>query len=247
MDLNSQKSRFLEITISNPVWTHLKDRLAFGRSQIGFFEDPNFLSHTVMNVAPDDIFEPQTHQEAISCPESAKWISAMEEVMESLRLNETWQLQPLLEGRRRIRNNLADPCVYRRNITARDADFFIGLKIDRDRTRRVIHLSQEQYTNRILRRFEMLECNPKMQPAEFFGDNQGALKLVSNPEFHRHTKHTDVRYHYVREQQTDGSIVVSHVGTKEQLAERRRLLVQLFQDLRRKIYQFTQFWFEWGC
>jgi hypothetical protein len=25
------------------------------------------------------------------------------------------------------------------------------------------------------------------------------------------------------------------------------LLVQLFQDLRRKIYQFTQFWFEWGC
>jgi hypothetical protein len=115
MDLNSQKSRFLEITISNPVWTHLKDRLAFGRSQIGFFEDPNFLSHTVMNVAPDDIFEPQTHQEAISCPESAKWISAMEEVMESLRLNETWQLQPLPEGRRQIRNNLADLCVYRRS------------------------------------------------------------------------------------------------------------------------------------
>jgi hypothetical protein len=68
-----------------------------------------------MNVAPDDIFEPQTHQEAISCPESAKWISAMEEVMESLRLNETWQLQPLPEGRRQIRNNLADLCVYRRS------------------------------------------------------------------------------------------------------------------------------------
>jgi hypothetical protein len=272
-------------------------------------EDPNFLSHTDMNVAPDEIFEPQTYQEAISCPESAKWISAMEEEMESLRSNETWQLQPLPEGRRQIRNkwvytvkydsanrptrfkarlvakgfsqkegidfnetfapvvrhelvrvilsaaaahdleiiqldvktaflhgdlheeifmdqpsgfissdspnhacrllkslyglkqasrswnikfdgylcalgfvrSLADPCVYRRSeedgivilaiwvddgllcgpdktkllelisqlsthldITARDADFFIGLKIDRDRTRRVIHLSQEQ-------------------------------------------------------------------------------------------------------
>ncbi len=63
-------------------------------------EDPNFLSHTDMNVAPDEIFEPQTYQEAISSPESAKWISAMEEEMESLRLNETWQLQPLPEGRR---------------------------------------------------------------------------------------------------------------------------------------------------
>lgn len=52
------------------------------------------------------------------------------------------------------------------DITARDADFLIGLKIDRDRTRRVIHLSQEQYTNRILRRFEMLECNSKMQPVD---------------------------------------------------------------------------------
>lgn len=35
--------------------------------------------------------------------------------MESLRLNETWQLQPLPEGRRQIRNNLADLCVYRRS------------------------------------------------------------------------------------------------------------------------------------
>jgi hypothetical protein len=291
------------------------------------------------------------------------------------------------------------------DITARDADFFIGLKIDRDRTRRVIHLSQEQYTNRILRRFEMLECNPKMQPAdpyvrltingieggpnsptmddsiyreavgslmflmvctrpdiafsvgqvaqfshnpkqahwtavqrvlaylkgtskcgitygetshphvltafsdsdyagdsdtrrsttgylltynggpvawgsrrqscvslstteaeyiamceaakdivwtrrllsgigcdqkqptELFCDNQGALKLVSNPEFHRRTKHIDVRYHYVREQQMDGSIVVSHVGTKEQLADllTKALAGPAFQDLRRKI------------
>jgi hypothetical protein len=43
------------------------------------------------------------------------------------------------------------------DITERDADFFLGLKIDWDCTRRVIHLSQEQYTNRILRRFEILE------------------------------------------------------------------------------------------
>jgi hypothetical protein len=79
-------------------------------------------------------------------------------------------------------------------------------------------------------------CDQK-QPTELFCDNQGALKLVSNPEFHRRTKHIDVRYHYVREQQMDGSIVVSHVGTKEQLADllTKALAGPAFQDLRRKI------------
>jgi hypothetical protein len=291
------------------------------------------------------------------------------------------------------------------DITARDADFFIGIKIDRDRIRHTIHLSQEQYTNRILRRFKMLECNPKMQPAdpyvrltidgieggsssptiddstyreavgslmflmvctrpdiafavgqvaqfshnpkqahwiavqrilaylkgtskygvtyggteqrhvltafsdsdyagdsdtrrsttgylliynggpvawgsrrqscvslstteaeyiamceaakdivwtrrllngigcdqkqptELFCDNQGALKLVSNPEFHRRTKHIDVRYHYVRDQQMDGSLAVHHVGTKGQLADllTKALAGPAFQNLRMKI------------
>ena len=30
-------------------------------------------------------------------------------------------------------------------------------------------------------------------------DNQGAIALTKNPEFHKHTKHIDIRYHFVRE------------------------------------------------
>jgi len=30
-------------------------------------------------------------------------------------------------------------------------------------------------------------------------DNQSAMKLIKNPEFHSRTKHIDVRYHFIRE------------------------------------------------
>lgn len=75
------------------------------------------------------------------------------------------------------------------------------------------------------------------QPTKMFCDNQGAVKLSSNPEFHRRTKHIDVRYHYVREQQQLGCISVIHVGTKDQLADilTKALPGPTFQDLRKRI------------
>ncbi|RWS21908.1 integrase core domain protein-like protein [Leptotrombidium deliense] len=39
-------------------------------------------------------------------------------------------------------------------------------------------------------------------------DNQGAIKLVGNPEFHQRTKHIDVRHNFIRDAQSDGKIVV---------------------------------------
>ena len=32
-----------------------------------------------------------------------------------------------------------------------------------------------------------------------FEDNEGAITLAENPEFHKCTKHIDIRYRYVRE------------------------------------------------
>ena len=36
-------------------------------------------------------------------------------------------------------------------------------------------------------------------PSTLYCDNQGAIKLVHNPEFHRRTKHIDVKYHFIRQ------------------------------------------------
>ncbi|RWS18114.1 copia protein-like protein [Leptotrombidium deliense] len=50
-------------------------------------------------------------------------------------------------------------------------------------------------------------------------DNLSAIKLVKNPEFHKRTKHIDVRYHFIREKQEEGIINILHVPSENQLAD----------------------------
>ena len=52
-----------------------------------------------------------------------------------------------------------------------------------------------------------------------FMNNQSALKLIKNPVFHKHTKHTDARYHFIREKYDDRSVRIKYTIYKEQLAE----------------------------
>ena len=39
-------------------------------------------------------------------------------------------------------------------------------------------------------------------------DNQGAIALAKDNKFHAHTKHIDVRYHFIREVVEDGKVAV---------------------------------------
>lgn len=43
-------------------------------------------------------------------------------------------------------------------------------------------------------------------------DNASAIKLVKNPEFHKSSKHVEVRYYFVREKYREGVINVQHVA-----------------------------------
>lgn len=80
-------------------------------------------------------------------------------------------------------------------------------------------------------------------------DNQGAIKLVLNPGFHRRTKHIDVKYHYIREQQRNGVIKADYVGTKEQLADllTKALPGPIFQPMLIKMGMSAKHRIEWGC
>ena len=62
-------------------------------------------------------------------------------------------------------------------------------------------------------------CLKKPPAVKVFCDNQPALKLSKNPEFHRRTKHFDIEVHYVRELQEKGEIEVCEVDTRNQLAD----------------------------
>uniref|UniRef100_A0ABD2WT57 Integrase catalytic domain-containing protein n=1 Tax=Trichogramma kaykai TaxID=54128 RepID=A0ABD2WT57_9HYME len=52
-----------------------------------------------------------------------------------------------------------------------------------------------------------------------FVDNASAIKLVKNHEFHKRTKHIEVRYYYIRELYLKGDIRLEHVCSEEQLGD----------------------------
>jgi hypothetical protein len=51
-------------------------------------------------------------------------------------------------------------------------------------------------------------------------DNESVIKITYNhPCEHSRTKHIDIRHHFFRDHVIKGDIVISHVGTNDQLAD----------------------------
>jgi hypothetical protein len=51
------------------------------------------------------------------------------------------------------------------------------------------------------------------------GDNQGSIKIATEPNYRRRTRHVDVHHHYVREEVENGTIKLEYVPSKENLAD----------------------------
>lgn len=65
-------------------------------------------------------------------------------------------------------------------------------------------------------------------------DNQSAIRLVKNPEFHKRTKHIDIMYHFIREKYGEGFFELVNVPTDEQVADvlTKALSIEKFQKFR---------------
>ena len=74
-------------------------------------------------------------------------------------------------------------------------------------------------------------------PVTLMSDNQSAIRVINNTEFHQRTKHIDVKYNYIRDQQTNGTIDVKYVCTNQQLGDlfTKPLPTPRFQSLRDQI------------
>src|SRR6185312_6471018 len=76
------------------------------------------------------------------------------------------------------------------------------------------------YLNNVLRYINLkLSLNNNTKPPSILVDNQGALKLAQNPEFHKRTKHIDISYHFIRECINNNKITIGFIPSREQLAD----------------------------
>jgi hypothetical protein len=68
-------------------------------------------------------------------------------------------------------------------------------------------------------------------------DNQGTIALIHNPMFHQLTKHTNVRFFFVRDAQQEGKIDINYIETESQLADifTKALPVPRFEMLRQNL------------
>ncbi len=75
------------------------------------------------------------------------------------------------------------------------------------------------------------------QPVDLHADNKGAISMTENSEFHRKTKHIEVRSHRIREKVERKEIAISYISTKEMLADEltKALSPKIFKDFRRMI------------
>ena len=61
--------------------------------------------------------------------------------------------------------------------------------------------------------------NPDQEATVTFKDNQGAIATAHNPVFNRHTKHIQIRYHYVREAVAEEIIKAIYCPSSEMTAD----------------------------
>jgi len=62
-------------------------------------------------------------------------------------------------------------------------------------------------------------------------DNSAAVKLAQNPEFHRRTKHIDLKNLFIREKVTDGTNYIAQISTNHQIAD---IMTKPFDKVRLK-------------
>ena len=55
-------------------------------------------------------------------------------------------------------------------------------------------------------------------PIDIFSDSTGARAIAKNNVFHKRTKHINIKFHFIREKITDGTLHVNEVASEDNLA-----------------------------
>ena len=52
-----------------------------------------------------------------------------------------------------------------------------------------------------------------------YEDNQSAISMANNPQFHGRSKHIDIKYHFIREQVKSGKVQLSYCQSNDMIAD----------------------------
>jgi len=67
-----------------------------------------------------------------------------------------------------------------------------------------------------------------------FEDNQSAISMAKNPQFHGRAKHIDIKYHFIQEQVKNGTVQLEYCKSEEMIADMltKGLCTEKFTKLR---------------
>ena len=87
-----------------------------------------------------------------------------------------------------------------------------------------------------LRRLTSELGNPPETATTIYEDNQSAIAMTKNPQFHGRAKHIDIKYHFIREQVNSGNIMLKYCPTDRMTADMftKPLSNEQFCKLRKK-------------
>ncbi|KAL8155429.1 hypothetical protein AgCh_000714 [Apium graveolens] len=68
-------------------------------------------------------------------------------------------------------------------------------------------------------RNQLMDYGLTLERIPIMCDNISAISIVANPVNHSMTNHIDIRYHFIREHATNGTIELHYVPTEKQLAD----------------------------
>ena len=100
-----------------------------------------------------------------------------------------------------------------------EASYVIGIKIERDRSQRILGLSQETYINKVLERFRMKNCSPGVAPI-VKGDKFSLNQCPSNDLEKKEMK--NIPYAFVV-----GSLMYAEVCTRPDISYAIGMLVDI--------------------
>lgn len=71
----------------------------------------------------------------------------------------------------------------------------------------------------LLKQLDLSDTYDALKAVVIYCDNQRAIALAKNPEFHGRSKHIDLRQHWIREKVAAGDIEMSYIATDKQVAD----------------------------